>query len=139
MGIIKMNSSSKMNRYFSNKVSHMSIDIGVSLDMARNIVRWRRSSEGITGKSPKKLTTEQTESPSVKLARQIKDGTGSSLVSDYDISCFELSLTPKLSWEDAEHHGMVQDKNGVLLTAVDVVEIVKQDIIEQEVSRGWNE
>ena len=143
MGIIKVNSSSKLNKFFSDKVAVLSEGLGVDFHMARNIVRWKQanshtSNMGLkkTTKIPIGLTSEQLESPSAKLVRQIQNGTGTALAMTRVAAPFSFSVPPDTTWDEAVEYGMTLMKNGTLLTGPQVLEEVKQVLIEQDVIRG---
>lgn len=127
---MKLNSSAKMNKDFANKVSFMSISMGIELHMARNILRWQKSqrpskknhifSDPKTGMP---LSVEQWTGPAQKLADKVRFGTGST-VGDYATAAFMESV-PELfgcKWVDATMLGM-ELVNGTLYSAGELDEM----------------
>ncbi len=118
---MKINVSARINRNFANEVSRFSIESGIELHVARNILRFRRALRTQPKKvwtDPKTglaLTQAQWESPSQKLYRKATMGTGATIENpNYPDVDFKTNNSPLDTWRDAVDRGMFYaSKSGV--------------------------
>ena len=116
---IKLNSSLKLNREFSNQVSRMSIEMGIDIDLARNIIRHKRNQKPKAKKiwtDPKTgypLSQKQWTGPAAKRAQQVKEGTSSTRLSPFTDDDFKISQDPDVTHMNATLMGM--EKVGTVL------------------------
>lgn len=121
---MKLNSSFKLNREFSNQVERMSEECGIEMHIARNIIRFRRGIKRIhhvnkkvwldpsTGKT---LSQAQWTGPYLTLQEKIKNGTESTSESAYKDEDFKNNNDPDMTWFNAIVRGMTI-RGGVMLT-----------------------
>lgn len=121
---IKLNSSFKLNKEFNNQASFISIHSGVDISIAKNVLRWRRANRatqkpaGKVWKDPKTglaLSVGQWESPAVRLARKVRQGTNEDGGRYHHF--FDSEQPADVTFSDALDNGMVYIKSSnVLLT-----------------------
>lgn len=112
-----MHKSQKANQLFANEVSRLSIESGVDINIARNVLRWRKSN--VKPPRPKDykygLPLDSVMSPSQHVNQF---GTKGGAKSKYPERAFSDANDhdSNATWLDAIENGMV-NHNGILYTS----------------------
>lgn len=111
-----MHKSQKANQLFANEVSRLSIESGVDINIARNVIRWRKNN--VKPPRPKDykygLPLDLVMSPSQHINQFGTKGGAKSKYSEEQFK-FQNREFFGLNWLDAIEHGMV-NHNGILYT-----------------------
>jgi hypothetical protein len=145
--MIKFNMSQRINREFANEVSRMSIESGIELHVARNILRFNKTFRRPTPvknkvwtdpKTGLALTQAQWTGPLEKLREKVKNGTNPNKATRYD-DCFESAQDPEVTFSDALVNGMMHDHAANVLLSREQLELHYQQVISEADQAVWEE